>query len=332
MTQAHMTQTISHTLIIPVELQGKRIDGAISQLLPQYSRNQIKQWILEGKLLHNNGAVKPKDPVFEGDVITIETSLETQVHNLAQSLPLDIVFEDDYLMVINKPAGLVVHPGAGNQDKTLLNALLHHHPALEYLPRAGIVHRLDKETTGLLVIAKTLEAHTYLIDQMQQHNIKRSYEAIVCGTCTGGGTVDAPIDRHPKHRVRMAVTHNGKPAVTHYRLIERFREHTHLKVMLETGRTHQIRVHMAHIRRPIIGDPVYGGRFKLPPKATPELMNELRNFKRQALHAAELTLEHPVTHEHLTWKAPLPEDMRNLLKCLKCDTNIYNSININTRA
>lgn len=321
-----MTQAISHTLIIPAELQAKRIDGAVSQLLPQYSRNQIKQWILDGKILHNNNVIKPKDPVFEGDTISIEASLETQVHNLAQSIPLDIVYEDDYLLVINKPAGLVVHPGAGNQDHTLLNALLHHYPSLELIPRAGIVHRLDKETTGLLVIAKTIEAHTYLIEQMQLHNIKRSYEAVICGACTGGGTVDAPIDRHPKHRVRMAVTHNGKPAVTHYRLIERFREHTHVKVILETGRTHQIRVHMAHIRRPLIGDPVYGGRFKLPPKATPELINELRNFKRQALHAAELTLEHPITHELITCKAPLPQDMQNLLLCLKYDTTKNNSV------
>lgn len=320
-----MIQSISHTLILPMEFHGKRLDASISQLLTQYSRNLIKQWILEGKLLHNGHTAKPKDPVSEGDVITIEATLASQINNPAQSLPLDIVFEDDQLLVINKPAGLVVHPGAGNQDHTLMNALLHHDPDLEYLPRAGIVHRLDKETSGLMVIAKTLETHTYLIDLMQHHEVKRTYEAVIWGPCISGSTIDAPIGRHPKHRLRMAVVNDGKEAITHFRLIERFREHTHVRVMLETGRTHQIRVHMAHIRHPIVGDPVYGGRFKLPPKATPELIDELRNFKRQALHAAELTLEHPITHEQMTWKAPLPADMQQLLLCLKCDTTNYNN-------
>lgn len=320
-----MIQAISHTLTIPMEFHGKRLDSTVSQLLTQYSRNLIKQWILEEKLLQNDHAAKPKDPVSEGDVITIEATLESQISNPAQSLPLNIVFEDEQLLVINKPAGLVVHPGAGNRDLTLMNALLHHDPALEYLPRAGIVHRLDKETSGLMVIAKTLETHTYLIDLMQNHEVKRTYETVIWGPCISGATIDAPIGRHPKHRLRMAVVNDGKPAVTHFRLIERFREHTHVRVMLETGRTHQIRVHMAHIRHPVVGDPVYGGRFKLPPKATPELIDELRTFKRQALHAAELTLEHPITHEQMTWKAALPEDMQHLLICLKYDTNKNNS-------
>lgn len=320
-----MLQSISHTLTLPAEFHGKRLDASVSQLLTQYSRNLIKQWILEAKLLHNGQAAKPKDPVNEGDVITIEATLASQINNPAQSLPLDIVYEDDQLLVINKPAGLVVHPGAGNQDRTLMNALLHHDADLEYLPRAGIVHRLDKETSGLMVIAKTLETHTYLIDLMQHHEVKRTYEAVIWGPCISGSTIDAPIGRHPKHRLRMAVVNDGKEAITHFRLIERFREHTHVRVMLETGRTHQIRVHMAHIRHPIVGDPVYGGRFKLPPKATPELIDELRNFKRQALHAAELTLEHPITHEQMTWKAPLPADMQQLLLCLKCDTTNYNN-------
>ena len=317
-----MIQAISHTLSLPIEFQGKRLDATVSQLLPQYSRNLIKQWILEGKLLQNGHPAKPKDPATEGDLITIEATLESQMSNPAQSLPLNIVFEDEQLLVINKPAGLVVHPGAGNQDHTLMNALLHYDPQLEYLPRAGIVHRLDKETSGLMVIAKTLETHTYLIDLMQHHEVKRTYEAVIWGPCISGATIDAPMGRHPQHRIRMAVVNDGKPAVTHFRLIERFREHTHVRVMLETGRTHQIRVHMAHIRHPVVGDPVYGGRFKLPPKATPELIEELRSFKRQALHAAELTLEHPITHEQMTWKAPLPQDMQHLLICLKCDTTI----------
>lgn len=315
-----MTQLISQALIIPIEFHGQRLDAAVSKLLPQYSRNQIKQWILNGNLLHNHQTAKPKDIVNENDVIAIDAALEIRRHDEAEALPLEIIFEDEHLLVINKPAGLVVHPGAGNQTSTLLNALLHHDKNLELLPRAGIVHRLDKETTGLLIIAKTLETHTYLIDQMQERNIKRTYEAIIHGECTGGGSIDAPIDRHPKHRTRMAVVHNGKFAVTHYRLIERFREHTHVKVILETGRTHQIRVHMEHIRRPIVGDPVYGGRFRLPPKATEDLINALRGFKRQALHAAELTLQHPVTRQELTWKAPLPQDMQDLLISLKYDT------------
>ena len=315
-----MIQPISHTFTLPAEFQGKRLDASVSKLLAQYSRNLIKQWILDGNLLQNGHPAKPKDSVTEGDIITIEATLESQISNPAQSLPLEIVFEDDQLLVINKPAGLVVHPGAGNQDHTLMNALLHYDPALEFLPRAGIVHRLDKETSGLMVIAKTLETHTYLIDLMQHHEVKRTYEAVIWGPCISGATIDAPMGRHPKLRVRMAVVNDGKPAITHFRLIERFREHTHVRVMLETGRTHQIRVHMAHIRHPVVGDPVYGGRFKLPPKATPELIEELRSFKRQALHAAELTLEHPITHEQMTWKAPLPQDMQHLLLCLKCDT------------
>lgn len=315
-----MNRTISHSFTIPIESNQQRFDAVSSRLLPQYSRNQLKQWILEGKLRRNQQACAPKDKVTTGDHCDLHAELITQRHDPAQALPLEIIFEDEELLVINKPAGLVVHPGAGNQDHTLLNALLHHHPDLECLPRAGIVHRLDKETTGLLVIAKTMATHTYLIQEMQQHAIKRTYEAILWGTCTGGGTVNAPMDRHPKHRTRMAVVSSGKPAVTHYRLIERFRQHTHVRIFLETGRTHQIRVHMAHIRRPIIGDPLYGGRFRLPAQATPELIDALRQFKRQALHAAELSLIHPRQGELLTWSAPLPVTMQHLLTCLKDDT------------
>jgi len=318
-----MTQHITQSLTILSDHSNSRLDVAISKLLPQYSRNQLKQWIISGQILLNHQHVKPKDLVRENDTVTVDAQIEVQREDTPQKFPLDIVFEDPYLLVINKPAGLVVHPGAGHQDKTLLNAILHHHENGHYLPRAGIIHRLDKETTGLLVIAKTIEAHTFLTDEMQARHIKRTYEAIVSGECTGGGTINAPIDRHPKYRTRMAVVHNGKPAITHYRLIERFREHTHLRVMLETGRTHQIRLHMAHIRRPIIGDPVYGGRLKLPAKATPELTDALRQFKRQALHAAELSLIHPITNELLTWTVELPEDIKNLLICLRDDTVKY---------
>jgi 23S rRNA pseudouridine1911/1915/1917 synthase len=238
-------------------------------------------------------------------------------------MALEIVHEDDELLVLNKPAGLVVHPAAGHGDGTLLNALLHHHPALELLPRAGIVHRLDKETTGLMVVAKTLPAQTALVAQLQARNVHREYEAVVVGLPTGGGRVDAPIGRHPRDRQRMAVVRaespSGKPAVTHYRLIQRFRAHTHLRCLLETGRTHQIRVHMAHINHPLVGDPVYGGRFRIPAGMAAERVEALRSFPRQALHARRLALAHPRTGEEVQWEAPLPADMEALLAMLEAD-------------
>jgi len=236
-----------------------------------------------------------------------------------EPIPLDIVYEDEALLVINKPAGLVVHPAVGNWKGTLLNALLHHVPALAQIPRAGIVHRLDKGTTGLLVVAKTLEAQTSLVEQLQARSFTREYDAVVNGVLTGGGKVDAPIGRHPVDRKRMAVVRNGKPAVTHYRVAERFRAHTHIKVQLETGRTHQIRVHMAHQRFPLIGDPVYGGRLRLPPESGEVLIQMLRGFSRQALHASRLGLVHPQTGEYMEWQAAIPEDIEQLLAVLRQD-------------
>lgn len=317
---------IKKQFIIDETQAGKRFDQVLSELLPEYSRNQHKQWILEKAALLDQQAVKPKEKVKLNQEITLETQLKPQAIAKAQDLPLDIIHEDDDILVINKPAGFVVHPGAGNQDSTLLNALLHHHKNLELVPRAGIIHRLDKDTTGLMVIAKTVQAHNKLIEAMQNREIKREYEALVNGTMISGGNVNAPIGRHKTKRTQMAVTsHHGKSAVTHYRIAEKFRAHTHLRIQLETGRTHQIRVHMAHIRHAIIGDPVYGDRLKLPKGASEEFIAALKGFKRQALHAIQLSLEHPVSGEALSWQSELPRDIQDLIVQLKNDTTRYDS-------
>jgi 23S rRNA pseudouridine1911/1915/1917 synthase len=300
---------------------GMRLDQAMAVLFPDYSRARLQQWIKQGLVsLDGTTAKRPRDKVLGGEQVELEAVMEDQVECRPQPIPLDIVHEDASLLVINKPAGLVVHPAAGNPDGTLQNALLHHDASLIQLPRAGIVHRLDKETSGLLVIAKTPPTHKYLVEQLQLRAIKREYRAVATGVMTAGGSVDQPIGRHPSQRTRMAVNLGGKPAVTHYRVLERFRSHTYLKVMLETGRTHQIRVHMAHIRYPLVGDPVYGGRLRIPPGATPELETMLRRFKRQALHARKLGLEHPASGEWMEWSVEPPEDMQELLKALEQDT------------
>ncbi len=303
--------------IIPPELKGKRLDQAIAQLFPDYSRTKLTEWIKGQHVTVNGQFVQPKHPVLGGEIINITAELPIETHWGATEIPLNIIYEDDSILVINKPVGLVVHPAAGHFKNTLANALLHYLPALAELPRAGIVHRLDKNTSGLLVVAKTLPAQNYLVKQLHKHLVEREYEAVVIGVLTGGGTVDAPIGRHPIHRQRMAVIDEGKHAVTHYRIIERFAGHTHLKVLLETGRTHQIRVHMAEIKHPIVGDAVYGARVVLPKGASTQLINALRQFKRQALHAKRLGLVHPVTGEYMQWSTPLPEDMKELLNALK---------------
>lgn len=315
---------IDRQFIIDEHQAGKRFDQVLSELAPEFSRNQHKQWILDQSALLDNQAAKPKDKVKLGQEITLSSQLKPQSTAIAQNLPLDIIYEDDEILVINKPAGFVVHPGAGNQNSTLLNALLHHHKNLELVPRAGIVHRLDKDTTGLMVIAKTIQSHNALIEAMQNREIKREYEAIVEGIMISGGTVKAPIGRHRTKRTQMTVTsHQGKSAVTHYRIAEKFRAHTHLRLQLETGRTHQIRVHMAHIRHAIIGDPVYGQRLKLPKGASDEFIEALKGFKRQALHAIQLTLNHPVSGEELSWRTELPQDMLDLIVQLKYDTSRF---------
>jgi len=262
---------------------------------------------------------RAKDKVLGGEQIELTATLAEEVTSLPQAIPLHIVYEDEHLLVINKPAGLVVHPAAGNHDGTMLNALLHYAPELVHVPRAGIVHRIDKETSGLLVVARTLTAQADLVEQLQERSIEREYEAVAIGVMTSGGSVDAPIGRHAIDRKRMAVTRSGKPAVSHYRVAERFRIHTHIKVHLETGRTHQIRVHMAYIHHPLLGDPVYGGRLRIPPGSSEPLIATLRTFKRQALHAARLALQHPESGEPMEWHAPLPDDMTTLIKALHDD-------------
>ncbi|RDV29399.1 23S rRNA pseudouridine(1911/1915/1917) synthase RluD [Alteromonas aestuariivivens] len=300
---------------------GQRLDQVLADLFPEYSRSKLKTWILDGNV-SVNGAVltTPRQKMFGDEQIEIEARVEVQVSSQPQKIALDIVYEDDSILVINKPADLVVHPGAGNHDGTILNALLAHVPNIDTVPRAGIVHRLDKDTTGLMVVAKTLSAQTHLVDQLQNRVMSREYEALVMGTMVAGGEVDAPIGRHATKRTLMAVRETGKPAVTHYRVMEKFRAYTHLRLKLETGRTHQIRVHMAYIKHPLVGDPVYGGRPRLPRGASPEFVEALRGFNRQALHAVQLSLFHPETDEWMTWQAPLPDDMVHLIGQVREDT------------
>ena len=304
---------------IPASYAGMRLDQALSALLPAYSRSRLQQWLKAGQLRVDGEIRRSRDPVAGGEIICGELVLETETVAVAQDIPLDIRDQDTDLLVINKPAGLVAHPAAGNRDGTLVNALLHHYPELAALPRAGLVHRLDKDTTGLLVIARSLRAHTALVEQLQARRIERDYLAVVNGVPVAGGTVEAPIGRHPVDRQRMAVTSGGKPAITHYRVLRRFRAHALLRVKLETGRTHQIRVHMAHIRLPLLGDPVYGGRPRLPPGASPRCIEVIQNFRRQALHAERLALIHPVSGERLEWRAEIPADLAELLAALSDD-------------
>ena len=309
---------------IPIELAGSRLDQALASLFPDYSRARLQRWIKDGHVTVDGKKLRPRDVVHGGEQVDLIVELVEETNWVPQPLPLNIVYEDEAVIVINKPAGLVVHPGAGNQHSTLSNALLYHAPELESVPRAGIVHRIDKDTTGLLVVARTLVAQKSLVDQLQARAFDRHYQALAMGVMTAGGTVDAPIGRHPINRTRQAVvtiegSSKGKEAITHYRVAERFRAHTLLDVKLETGRTHQIRVHMAHINYPLVGDPVYGGRLRIPPGATPELDKALHSFKRQALHAASLGFEHPLTGEEVRWEAPLPEDMQQLLTACRND-------------
>jgi len=312
-------ETTQHNLTIPEELAGKRLDQALALLLPDYSRSRLKGWILAGEVTVDGGAATPRGKVRAGQRVDINAVIEVQETSLPEPIRLDVVFEDDTVLVINKPAGLVVHPGAGNPTGTLLNGLLHHAPDLANLPRSGILHRLDKDTSGLLLVTKTLPAHTRLVQDLQDRAISREYRAICMGRVTAGGHVDAPIGRHVSQRTRQAVTDKGKPAVTHYRVLERFAAHTFLALRLETGRTHQIRVHMAHIRHALVGDPVYGGRLKIPMGTSPELETTLRGFHRQALHASRLAFTHPLSEETIECHAPLPADMVDLLSALAAD-------------
>ena len=309
----------THRIDLPPDLAGRRLDQALAQLLPQYSRTRIQRWIEEGAVLINGLAVRARDLVTGGESATVEARLPPESGVAAEKLPLDVVHQDTQLLIINKPPGMVVHPGAGNREHTLQNALLAHDAKLKRVPRAGLVHRIDKDTSGLLVVARTLEAHTALVAELGAHEIEREYLALCTGAMTGGGTVDEPIGRHRTQRTKMTVRSDGRKAVTHYRIERRFRGHTLARVHLETGRTHQIRVHLAHVGYPIVGDPAYGGRKKLPAGATPELVQALQTFPRQALHAARLTLTHPKSGKRVSFDAPLPADLAGLLDVLARD-------------
>jgi 23S rRNA pseudouridine1911/1915/1917 synthase len=308
-------------LTIPADLAGQRLDSTLARLMPEHSRTRIKAWIEAGAVKVDRRACKPRDVVEAGSRVQVQTTLEevAQPQVLPEAIALRLVHEDRDVLVIDKPAGLVVHPGAGNPRHTLQNALLGLDGSLAALPRAGLIHRLDKDTSGLLVVARTPEAQTSLSRQLEARTMAREYVAACVGVMTGGGTVDEPIGRHRGDRLRMAVRGSGRPAVTHYRVIERFRAHSYLSVKLETGRTHQIRLHLSHIKYPIVGDPVYGGRFGLPRGATPGLIDTLRGFKRQALHAATLGFDHPRTGKPLIMQSPVPEDFAQLLGALRED-------------
>lgn len=320
-----MAQQLLLTGVVNESQLGQRLDQALAEMFPDYSRSRIKVWILDG-LVQVNGVVlaTPKEKMLGGEAVEINAVLEEDTRWAAQDIALNIVYEDDDIMVLNKPRDLVVHPGAGNADGTILNALLHYYPAIAEVPRAGIVHRLDKDTTGLMVVAKTVPAQTRLVESLQAREITREYEAVAIGNMTAGGTVEQPISRHPSKRTHMAVNPMGKPAVTHYRIMEHFRAHTRLRLRLETGRTHQIRVHMAHINHPLVGDPLYGGRPRPPKGAADAFVELLRGFDRQALHATMLRLYHPITSIEMEWHAPLPQDMVDLIAAMQADVAVFN--------
>ena len=297
-------------------MKGDRIDVSIASMMPSYSRSKISSLIKSGDALINGQKFKPKDRSNGDEIICLKLNQIKSNHWLAENIPLDVVYEDDDIIVINKPFGLVTHPGSGNWDGTLANALLHYNSNLSNLDRAGLVHRLDKNTSGLMVVAKHLKSQKYLVEQLQSHLVEREYSAIVYGHMISGGTVSEPIGRDPKDRIKQSVRVNGKYAITHHRVIDRYANHTHLKVILETGRTHQIRVHLSHIGHPLVGDPLYGGRVRFPKKAGDEFKKTLKSFQRQALHSKKLTLKHPTTGELMSWKIELPSDMKELLDAL----------------
>jgi 23S rRNA pseudouridine1911/1915/1917 synthase len=307
---------------IPLAAAGRRFDQVLAELFPDFSRSRLTEWIKAGDALLGGRVVKPKEAVRGGEAVALSVKMEIETDAQAEDIPLEILFQDEDVLVVDKPAGLVVHPGAGNPRGTMVNALLHFDARLAELPRAGIVHRLDKDTSGLMVVARTLRAHTSLVEQLSGREVHRQYLAVVQGTMVAGTTINAPIGRHPTDRVRMAVVKEGggRDAITHYRVREKFRAHTLVECRLETGRTHQIRVHMAHVRHQIVGDPLYGGAFRLPKAATEELAARLHGFRRQALHAEKLTFRHPASGEPVTCEAPLPADMQGLLHDLRADT------------
>ncbi|MEZ8825145.1 23S rRNA pseudouridine(1911/1915/1917) synthase RluD [Vibrio amylolyticus] len=321
-----MAQQIELTNTVKDSQLGQRLDQAVAELFADFSRSRIKEWLLAGKIQVDGEVItKPRVKVMGGEVITVQAELEDEQRWEAQDIPLDIVYEDDDLLVINKPRDFVVHPGAGTPDQTVLNALLFHYPDIAEVPRAGIVHRLDKDTTGLMVVAKTVPAQTRLVRALQKRKITREYEAIAIGKMTAGGKVDQPIGRHSTKRTLMAVAPMGKPAVTHYRVAEHFREHTRIRLRLESGRTHQIRVHMSYLQHPLLGDTAYGGRARIPKEASEEVTEMIRGFNRQALHAVMLRFDHPVTGETMEFHAPVPDDMVEITEALREDAKLNHS-------
>ncbi|WP_066016628.1 23S rRNA pseudouridine(1911/1915/1917) synthase RluD [Endozoicomonas atrinae] len=311
-----MGEVIKQSVTVPDDQGGRRFDQVAAACFPEFSRARLQDWIRDGFLVVDGETRKPKEKLYGGEKLSLLVEVQPEGQWEPENIPLDVVYEDNDIIVINKPAGLVVHPAAGNYTGTLLNALLHHYPDNATLPRAGIVHRLDKDTTGLMVVARSLAAHTDLVAQLQDRTVHREYEAVVRGVMTGGGVVDAPIGRHPQNRLKMAVVRGGKPSVTHYRVVKRYKAHTHIRLNLQTGRTHQIRVHMSHQHFPLVGDDLYGGGLKLPKSCPAELEKVLRAFRRQALHARQLGLIHPVTGEYMEWEVPLTDDFQMLLDSL----------------
>lgn len=314
-------QRISLKATVPEHLEGERLDFIAAELFQQYSRSHLQRWIKSGELQVDGKQFKAKERLFADQELQIEAKVAIEAEeDKAQAIDLNIVYEDDDLLVINKPAGLVVHPAVGHSDNTLLNGILHHCPSVADLPRAGIVHRLDKDTSGIMVVAKTAEAQEALIEQLQERTVNRHYFALVQGVITAGATIDAPIGRHPNNRQKQAVLkEGGKEAITHYRVEQRYRAQTLVRCQLESGRTHQIRVHMAHARYPVVGDRLYGGRPKLPKAAEPELIEALQQFSRQALHAYKLGLIHPTSGDYCEWEIPIADDMQHLLDLLAQD-------------
>ena len=309
----------ARTRQVPEQAAGRRFDAVLAELFPEYSRSRLAAWIRSGDALLDGRPARPRDAVRGGEAASLAAVEQALTGDAPEDIPLSILHRDAHVLVVDKPAGLVVHPGAGNPGGTLVNALLHLDPGLAALPRAGIVHRLDKDTSGAMVVARTPQAHAALVAQLSERDVHRQYLAVVVGALVSGGTVSAPIDRHPRDRIRMAVREDGREATTHYRLHERYRAHTALECRLETGRTHQIRVHMQHLKHPIVGDPLYGGPLKLPRGASDALVDALRGFRRQALHAQVLEFAHPASGEPVRCAAPVPEDMQALMRALRED-------------
>ena len=325
-----MTFKKTREITVPLDLEGERLDVVAAILFPEFSRNRLQYWIKQGALRFEGEVMRSRDKVCSGGLIVLEEQLDEKIDWIAQEIDIDIIMEDDSIIVVNKPAGMVVHPAAGHKDGTLVNALLNHFPQLSKIPRAGIVHRLDQDTTGLLVVAKTLVAHNSLVSQIQERAMERQYCAVCVGVMTGGGTVNQPIGRHPRYRKKMAVApERGKTAITHYRIARRFKHFSQINVQLETGRTHQIRVHMDHIRHPLVGDVMYGGKNKFIAGTSKKLIKEVNLFNRQALHAQTLSFRHPDTAQIVSFEAPIPSDLSNLLALLgeedldTLNTNVY---------